>query len=240
MNKYNLSRIYNHASDIDFESPDKTILRSNRTGTEIYNAWKRGCIIDDYGNLWICTNQLHSILRTDRGNAMYFVGGVSEDDKGELDGLQFIRSYVVIAQLEKSIQNAGKISREDYLRYSQNTHNELRDSNEVRFLRARYYENIQGIRKTLKKRRIKEFNIQYDELTGVILKKDSEFSHIRSSSYFPHLCDNLFNGHVVNKSTHNIITAAHINDENMLYDLCVDNRWNTDWYDEYVEYFGFL
>lgn len=115
----------------------------------------------------------------------------------------------------------------------------IRDSDTACFLRAEYYESLKNCVKKLKKLRIKKFNITHDELTGEILKKrTSEFSHIRSCSIYPHFMDNIFNGHIVNKEIHEIITDRSINDENQLYDLCVKMNWKTNWYDEYIQYFN--
>ena len=38
--------------------------------------------------------------------------------------------------------------------------------------------------------------------------------------------DNIENGLIVNKETHDKITRKEINDEDELYDLCIDNGWN--------------
>jgi len=90
----------------------------------------------------------------------------------------------------------------------------------------------------LKKRRIKTYKIKFDELTGLPLDtKNSDFSHIRSFSLFPGLADNINNGLIVNKNTHKIITEKNINDEEELYDLCIEMNWQTNWYDEFKENF---
>ena len=99
------------------------------------------------------------------------------------------------------------------------------------------YEYIKNIVRTLKNKRITEYQIDFDELTGEPLHgSTAEFSHIRSVSLFPSLASHLDNGLVVNKSTHRIITANNINDENELLDLCDLNDWDTSWYHEYNNY----
>ena len=67
--------------------------------------------------------------------------------------------------------------------------------------------------------------------------KNSDFSHIRSFSLYPHLADNIKNGLIVNKSTHKIITEENINDEDELYALCEKKGWTTNWYDKFQESF---
>lgn len=139
------------------------------------------------------------------------------------------------------MQNAGTISKEKNLKFSYDVYGAIRDSETAKLLRAEYYESVKNYIKKLKKSRINTFDIEFDELTNYpLVKKTSEFSHVRSCSVYPYHMDNIMNGHIVNKETHDIITANSINDENELYDLCEDLGWNTSWYEGYVEYFGSL
>ena len=41
----------------------------------------------------------------------------------------------------------------------------------------------------------------------------------------------MWNGLIVNKDTHFIITQEGVNDEEELYKLCYEKGWNTDWYE---------
>ena len=99
---------------------------------------------------------------------------------------------------------------------------------------------------------LKELNIEYDsseiftrlipygaedELTGKNIDiRTCEFSHIRSVSMYQEYSDNIENGLIVNKETHDKITRKEINDEDELYDLCIDNGWNLQWYEKYKKH----
>ena len=48
--------------------------------------------------------------------------------------------------------------------------------------------------------------------------------------------DNIENGLIVNKETHDKITRKEINDEDEIYDLCIDNGWNLQWYEKYKKH----
>ena len=80
-------------------------------------------------------------------------------------------------------------------------------------------------------------NIKEDELTGKNIDiRTCEFSHIRSVSMYQEYSDNIENGLIVNKETHDKITRKEINDEDELYDLCIDNGWNLQWYEKYKKH----
>ena len=105
-------------------------------------------------------------------------------------------------------------------------------------MRARYYEDLIDKKNKLKARRIKKYKIVIDELTGFSLKiRTAEFSHIRSVAIYPELQLELDNGLIVNKKTHEIITEKGIQNEDDLYNLCLEKSWNTKWYNYYKQIF---
>jgi hypothetical protein len=76
--------------------------------------------------------------------------------------------------------------------------------------------------------------IAQDELTQVPLLPSSEFAHIRSCSIYPNLATSYWNGLIVNKDTHQIVTKNDINDERQLLELCQERGWNTRWHQRYL------
>lgn len=112
----------------------------------------------------------------------------------------------------------------------------IRDSDTARTIRWEYYENVKFLKKKLKQTRIKNLKLEKDELTNFDLnKRHSEFSHIRAAQFHLHLADKYWNGLVVNKDTHEIITKRAINDEDQLFDLCIEYNWNTEWYSVFCQ-----
>ena len=106
----------------------------------------------------------------------------------------------------------------------------MRDSVDAKYLRAEYANFIHEItNSSLKQKRIKSLSLKYDELTGMIFRK-TEFSHIRSVAHYPYLADQYWNGLVINKATHSIITQNSVNNEDDLLKLCELNQWDTRWY----------
>ena len=96
---------------------------------------------------------------------------------------------------------------------------------------------LKAQKRKLKSKRIKKYNIKEDELTGKNIDiRTCEFSHIRSVSMYQEYSDNIENGLIVNKETHDKITRKEINDEDELYDLCIDNGWNLQWYEKYKKH----
>jgi len=216
---------------------DQEYISNKAVVSEIKNAWDNSCIVDNNGNIWINDTSLHSILRTSRDNAKYYIQEISEQNKREYEGVTYIRGNEIIGIIDYRLQNSGEIRKEKNLRYSGDIYLAIRDAKEVKLLRAEYYESIKNYAKNLKKERIKKFVITCDELTNDILAtRLSEFSHTRSCSIYPALINNIHSGLVVNKSTHDIITSNSVNDEDELFDLCKRLRWNTDWYEAYIDY----
>jgi len=226
------------AKSFSYDIPEAEQNQYKGTVTAIKNAWENSTSLDNTGQLWIDTDNLHTILRTSKGNARYIAASISEDSKISYKKKVFVRGYEIIKLLDKLIQESGPSTKNDYLRYSEKYYAALRDSDKGKLLRANAEKALLEAKKTLKKRRIKTYKIKFDELTGLALDtKNSDFSHIRSFSLFPGLADNINNGLIVNKNTHKIITEKNINDEEELYDLCIEMNWQTSWYDEFKENF---
>jgi hypothetical protein len=246
MRKNEIVPIEAYAKDINYNYPDDSFVSNKSVATSIKNAWKESCIIDNRGTLWVSEEKLHIILRNNPTNTKYLVASMNRNDKMIINNVTFIRGCEVLRLIDNNLQNAGRIAREKYLRYSNDNYNSIRDCNEVQLIRAEYYENIKEFKKRLKKKKIQVFAndygiaIEYDELSGEVLTRGSNFSHIRSCSIYPDLIDNIFNGHIVNEDTHDIITSRGVNDERELLQLCIEMNWNTQWYDSYVRYFGEL
>lgn len=233
-----LNPLHSFAKDIEYISPNDEYIENKRVVKEIRDAWDNSCVVDKWGNLWIVDTHLHSILRTTKDNAKYYVQQIEKSNKFKDCGVTYIRGFAIIPFIDSRLQNAGGTGKEKNLKYSYHMYSAIRDSDTARLLRAEYYESIKNCVKKLKKTRIKELDIEYDELTNEpLIEKTSEFSHIRSCSVYPYLMDNIFNGHVVNKRTHDIITRNSINDEEELYALCEELGWETEWYERYIQNF---
>lgn len=203
----------------------------------IVNAWDNLTVLDDYGRPWIKAEGVHVVLRTSKDNAAYLIAGLSDDQKYRTGSDLFVRGESICYLLDSSILNARSMLRENYIKYSQLLYIAIRDCSRARELRGEHYEHIKKIVRTLKNKRINEFQVDFDELTGEALHgATAEFSHVRSVSLFPALASHFDNGLIVNKATHKIITANNINDENELLNLCDLNGWDTSWYHEYGNY----
>lgn len=201
----------------------------------IYNAWQGSAAIDNKGTVWIAKDRIHTILRTHRQNANYLLRDVKDANKCTIGRITYIRGTEICQLLDKNIQSAGKIKKEDYLRFSEELYKELRDAPQVKNLRASYYEITADLRRRLKKERQKTLRIETDELTGKPLKIRSEFSHIRSVASYFELSVYHWNGLLVNKETHQLITKHNIHDEEALQALCITQQWKTDWHKIYKQ-----
>lgn len=207
----------------------------NRTSAQsTLNAWTNGALVDGTGKVWINEDYLSQIWRTDKATASYFVDGISSIDKANLNGSTCINYSAVIYRLLEIIDSPISNQRRNYLRLSENIGQSVRDSDAAEVYRLRYNEYITGMKRELKNTRIRQHGIQYDELTDAqLIRSTAEFHHIRRQSIYPSLISMIWNGLVINKSTHDIITGQNITDEYDLRDLCDEMNWSTSWFDQY-------
>lgn len=206
--------------------------------TAIRSAWDKFSFIDCYGRIWINSDGCHTILRTTRDNALYLVGRLSDSEKFNANAMIFIKGPAICKILDEFCYSAGSLSRENYIRYSQCVYEAIKHSSKARELRAQNYERIRSQICGLKSKRIKQFNISNDELTGDLLFENAQFSHIRSVAAFPELSMQVNNGLIINQSTHEQITGLGISDEIELQEFCQRNGWSIDWLHPYREFLG--
>lgn len=202
----------------------------------IHNAWEESAIIDQNGTVWIGIEKLHCILRTSSDSARYLSDSISDKYRQNIGGEQYIRGCEIFRLIDSAIQTARSESREEYIRFSELYYQFIRDSDKAQKARRDFYGRINKSRRKLKGKRVSEESIKTDELTGQELCTDAEFSHIRSVSIYPFLADQVWNGLVVNKDIHKIITKSAVNDERHLLELCEIHQWRTDWYLKFSSY----
>ena len=230
---------YSHpVKGMNYKIPEVPNNATSRVITELKNSWNNSGFLDDRGQIWIELTKLHSILRTSKSNANYYAAEIEDDSKMYINNKTYIIGYEVIKLMDKFIQNEGfGTTKGMYLKYSEKIYQAIRDCAESQELRTAYQNVLKENRKKLKKQRIKNYQIKFDELTGEPLKRiRSEFSHIRSFAIFKDLGDKIENGLIVNRDTHLEITKAGINDEEELLKLCKEKSWKTDWYDKYLDF----
>ncbi len=223
----------NSRPNFDLESNlGDNLDKSSAQGT--LNAWTHGALVDGTGKVWINEEYLFQIWRTDKATASYFVTGISPDDKANFNGIVCVNYSAVIYRLLEIIDSPISNKRRSYLRLSENIGQSVRDSDAAEVYRLKYNEYISGLKRELKNTRVKEYNIIFDELTGLdLVKSTAEFHHIRRQSIYPNLISMLWNGMVINKETHDMINSYNITDEYDLFELCKKMGWHTSWLERY-------
>ena len=234
MNKKNeLTVINSFIRDIRYNMPKKAEELDKRTIKSISNAVGNG-IVDSKGFIWFDCSKLHTILRVKTKNdAAYILEKIDNKYKVDYNSRTYVRWSSLLWIVGKRIEENPK---NEYLKLILSILDEISNSNDVKVLQDKAKELQQKNIKKLKKQRIKEFKIVKDELTNEKLDGESaEFSHIRSVTMYPEFSEFIWNGLIVNKKTHNIITSEIVNDEEQLYSLCFRLGWNIQWYDKYKE-----
>ena len=224
--------------DINFIMPDKPKEASAKVIKELQNSYNKCCFLDEIGQVWFEAEKLHSILRTTKINAKFYIDRISDESKLYFNNEVYILGYEIIKIIDKFIQGEATGKRTIYLRFSEAIYKAIRDTPEAQVLRTKYQITLKEERKKLKNKRIKKYKIKKDELTdNALIKHRAEFSHIRSFAIFKDIADDIENGLIVNKSTHEIITKEGINDEDELLILCKEKGWKNDWYNKFKCYF---
>ena len=163
------------------------------------------------GQVWFEAEKLHSILRTTKINAKFYIDRISDESKLYFNNEVYILGYEIIKIIDKFIQGEATGKRTIYLRFSEAIYKAIRDTPEAQVLRTKYQITLKEERKKLKNKRIKKYKIKKDELTdNALIKHRAEFSHIRSFAIFKDIADDIENGLIVNKSTHEIITKEEL------------------------------
>lgn len=225
--------VKNNLKDIRYEIPKKADQLDKVAIKKINNAIGSG-IVDSKGIVWFDCSKLHTIIRVKTKNdAAYILETIDNKFKTNYNNKTYIRWAGLVSILAKRIESNPK---NEYLKVVFDIVNEINKSNDIKVLQIEANDIQKKYIKKLKKQRIDLLNIVKDELTNEVLdKKTAEFSHIRSVTMHPEVSEYIWNGLIVNKETHSIITSECINDEDQLYILCYKNKWNISWYNEYKE-----
>lgn len=235
--KHELMKSHLFENNIPYVQPDKPDELNISTLTSIVNAFEAEAYLDEQGQLWLAKDKLHSILRTTKANANAMFGRFV--NKINIEGHMFVRASEVSGKIFQEIEEANSLKKGEYLKFSSQCLTAIRDSDRSVVKRAWYNEKQREEKKKLKSRRIKKYDVTTDELTGErLIKRTAEFSHIRSASLHKSVSLEIENGLIVNKTTHDIITAQEISDEEDLKSLCEINKWSLHWYPSYKKKFG--
>ncbi|HEY9828807.1 MAG TPA: hypothetical protein V6D19_25590 [Stenomitos sp.] len=205
----------------------KTLHKS--TLKKIENAWKSGSIIDSYGVLWVRVDKLWIIWRTDQPTAKELYLQVSKGKyRRYIGGDQYLRGCEVIKFIYDRLSST-RLQQRDGLGLSKDIFDNILNDPDVQLIALNANLSIEQAKRKLRKERIKLFKITKDELTNSPLNR-CEFSHISSVKSYPELSDQMWNGLIVNKDTHKIITDNDITNGHDLHDFCCDRNWSIDWY----------
>lgn len=209
---------------------------SSRTLSEITNAAVSDLTIDRYGQIWFHTKKIDKLLRCSADDKMYIIRKHAHELL-EVNEEIFIKISELSKIIKDRIPLARNYSHRQYLIVSDQCLSLLLTDGEI----ESYFSSILEVKnkkiKSLKHRRIKEFNITTDELTGEqLILRESDFAHILKKNIHSIYADSIYSGLVVNSSTHEILTRHNIQDHHQLKKICIENDWATDWYAPLIEF----
>ncbi|MDY6458152.1 hypothetical protein SKM57_12320 [Acinetobacter faecalis] len=232
-------RNYNQSSLEDILK-EITYSDQNLITKEITHAWNTGSRIDYMGRLWVHESSLPSILRMSYGNIRYTFANLKKGQFYQQDNCFYIRGDVIHSLINDNLQNTGLINRENYFYLSQIYRISAQESNFADEIQDEYYKSINELKRNLKLKRLNFIKHFKDELTNTVCLSDTQFIHIRSVSAYPELTFFIENILIVHPKTHKTIVQKKINDENELYNLCLKEGWNIDWYDNFTKFIKYI
>lgn len=207
------------------------------TITKIHNALVKGGGVDLTGCIWININDLPTLWRTTSKRTEVILEQVDRSEIQEINNESYLYGPEAVKRLylEKNLPGAS-ISRRKYLAIALDMYRQLDESDAVENRRNEFQNALVEAKASLKGERQKLVHTDVDELTGAPLKVDAQFSHIRAFHVYPGLGLKRHNGLIVNPETHKVITKENVVNEKELLKLCIRKGWNTDWYDDYMEW----
>jgi hypothetical protein len=202
---------------------------------EIENAWYQSTIISlDDGKIWFRAERVNSVLRTDKASASKWVILLPEHLKIEIDECEYVDTVALVASLHQRMSRSRDDYHRAYREFSWAMLTALRRSPQVQQLHRLLQIDLKKELSELKKKRMKDYQITHDELTGEkLFKRTAAFSHIRSKDIFPELALFVWNGLVINEATHEIITSESVVNEKELLKLCEHQGWSSSWHDDF-------
>lgn len=234
MTTHPLTEELHYATDLSLSYRAPSRLAS-RTTKGIFNAWLNAAVIDARGTIWVRKDKLHVILRTSTANASRRFQYAPDRYKRTAGKTRYLLASYVTGLIDEVIQTAGTHTRSLYAQYSEKVYHHIRDSELAINKRLIHWEHIRKTRSKLKAKRKRRWQIRHDELTGSPLSTRAEFSHIRSASLYYDIAEQPWNGLLVNKNTHDVITRRNVCDESELYNLCKTQGWYLDWYKPFIQ-----
>lgn len=225
---------YQSLSALDLSFPDFDCGLKSKVITEIENAFKKGSIVDTKGVMWVRSDMLFRIWRTNKPTAKQLFLEVPEGRfRRDFGDHSYLRGCAVIQYILYRRETAFG-TQEKGLEYGLSALDHIQKMPEVENLKLKAVLEWSSLKSTLKDKRISIYKVTKDELTNKKFYK-SEFSHIISAASYPDIADKIWNGLIVNQSTHSNITARGITNHNELYDLCSEMGWSTNWYDLFIQ-----
>ncbi|MEN0064397.1 MAG: hypothetical protein AAGA48_19780 [Myxococcota bacterium] len=222
--------------DLRYKRPEAPRTSAPGIVKAIRRAWDEHALVDGTGQVWIGQTGLHVILRTTRRRAAHFMRWVPGRDRVAFEGSAYVRGWQVAQRIDRDIQACAKLIRSEYLALSERHYFGVRNDTEARILRLRYQESLRQLNRRLKAERIRQVGLTHDELTGEPLaERGSHFAHVLSRSVYPEYMDCVWNGVVVNPSTHDAMTTIELIDDRELVAFCVERGLATAWHPPFVQ-----
>lgn len=228
-------RFVAHGRDLRYRRPDAPRTSSPGVVVAIRRAWDDHALVDATGQVWVGAEGLHVILRTTPRRALHFFRWVARRDRVELEGRRYVRGWQVAQRIDRDLQACARLIRSEYLEFSEQHYHGVRNDTEAKLLRVRHQESLRQLSRRLKAERTKSLALKRDELTGEALEpRRSHFAHVLSRSVYPEYLDCVWNGIVVNASTHEVLSAADLVDHTELARFCTDRGFSTEWREPFV------
>lgn len=255
MSKFNPPTIrYSSLNALNFDSQDLNnvkiadmILQQLSQGTlsRIKNAFENSMLISSYGELLIKVDNLSDLFRTGNSGAegLFIRKGignsVSPSRMINIENSFYISVFDFEAILSHRIDSASMLGgkKYQYLCYVKKLLEYLKNHSVYRDVRNLYLSQVYEYRSQLKMDR---YNLLPNKCCEFSLRpieniKDFEFAHIQSVVTNPANALNVYNGVLIHRDLHRILTESQVHDFEGMYEFCEFHGLSLEWAEQYLK-----
>lgn len=229
-NSQNISeQLATPAADLDLIFPKPPVYIPAEYAKKTYKAIESGGYCMEDGKTGISKDSLAQILDTDKKGVNIFVENlIGTDEIKCINGEIVVSTPKIKEELSRRIEQHRTDMERQNLQFNDSAVNALRDCQEAERRRSRAEDIKREELPKLKAKRIKEYNITSDELTGEPLLDNAAAHHITRKEDNPDCATDLeHNIKIVNESTHRKIHQENAETPKKLEELCKQNGWKS-------------
>ena len=220
------------AGNINYTKPERTNkLVPAKKYDEIDDTVESNVAVTNAGTTIVNEEALSKLLGESKKDTRYITDNkIPDSDKVEINGKKYIKAPAVIKENLSRYEEHPNAEKRATNLYSATTLKNIMESSDVKAQKGDFEDYAQKQEKQLGDKRIKQYGITCDEVTGAPLNQTKDFHHKNKKTIHtdPEQRLDPNKGVIVNQDTHRKIHKQNINDEKQLNDYMKNNSSDSD------------